>query len=756
MDDMKKATQVLRLLPGLALLLALAASATMAQQPEAKPSPSPQKSADARSQSSAPKAGDSKGSDYTVISSIEIGYRGLRVDGDLNKYQSDLNYKTGPRLFDTSFLLKSKEGGKGALLDELLVTSTGWGGDPYGNVRFSAENSRWFRLDGQFRKFQYFNFLDNFANPNASSSNGSVVVPASQITGKQGFNVNQKVGDFNLVVLPKNEKFNFTFGYSPESYKGLTYTTYHAGGGEFFLPALSDSHENEFRVGADWKLGPVSFSFLQGFRRFTDTSAINFSGVLTNYLATSATNVATVNSFVRQQPTKGSTDYSRFTAHTFLARKLDLTGRFVYSRSTSNVNFLESITGVNYNTRAANPPGVNYAPPNVLTSGTLTYNDKVNKPNILGEFGATFLATDKLRFSNTLRVESYHINGATFYNSAFFLSRNGTALPPILAGPDLGTSKVTSFRKITDTVEGDYQFNDRYAVRFGYTRGYRRDVTFYDGYNPGAVQTARVPAPENNDVEENHTNVFFGGFKARPFKTWTVYFDAARGTADNIFTRVGEYNYTNIRARSRWTPTRKLTLNFSFVTKDNSDPTVVDGVSIADFGVSTKSRVFTSSIDYEPSARVSFSAGYDYNWVNSDAVINYAYAVPPATTTQGQYTGHSLYFMRNNYFYADAVVHLFPKWTLYGAYRINKDTGQGNQLSNPTGGLLVTSYPMSYQSPETRLSYRFNRRLEWNVGYQYYAYNESDLVRIGQSVRPQNYHAHLPYASLRIYFGRIE
>ena len=41
---------------------------------------------------------------------------------------------------------------------------------------------------------------------------------------------------------------------------------------------------------------------------------------------------------------------------------------------------------------------------------------------------------------------------------------------------------------------------------------------------------------------------------------------------------------------------------------------------------------------------------------------------------------------------------------------------------------------------------------DWNFGYQYYNYNESTLV----GPRPQNYHAHLPYTSLRLYFGRKE
>jgi hypothetical protein len=753
MDDMKKATHVLRVLSGTALLIALAATTAWAQQPAATPSPSPQKkSADAKSQNSTPKAGEA-GGDYNVTSSIEIGYRGLRVGGDLNKYQSDLNYKTGPRLFDSSFLMQAKPGAKGQFLDSLLVTSTGWGGDPYGHVLVSAENSKWFRFDGQFRRFKYFNFLDDFANPKTANQTGTIVVLPNPVTGKHGYNVEQKMGDFNVTILPKNDRISFNFGYSPERYSGLTFTTYHAYGAELFFPANTTSRANDFRVGADWKLGPVSFSLLQGFRRSHDDSVIDFTGAQTSYLATTTTNLTTVNGYAKQQPVNGSTDYTRFSAHTFLARKLDITGRFIYNNSNTTVNYLEDVTGANINTRVTGAPSTGAA------SGALTFVDNTKRPNVVADFGVTFLATGKLRLSNTFRFESFHINGLLDYGSVFNLTnKNGSTFLLTTGNSLLGQSNVSSFRKITDTVEGDYQFNDRYAVHFGYRYGTRRETDFRGGFDTRSYTPTAFPA--TSDTEENHTNVFFGGFKIRPVNSWTLFFDAERGTADNIFTRVGEYNYTNFRARSRYAPNRKLALNFSVVTRDNSDPTIVDGISIADFGVSFKSRVFTSSVDYSPNARLSFSGGYNYNWVNSDAIINYAYAVPPFATgapgtAQASVTGHSLYFVRNSFFYFDTVAHLFPRWTLYAAYRINKDTGQGNQLSNPAPGVaqVITSYPMSYQSPEARLSFRFNRRLEWNAGYQYYAYNESDLIRTGQSVRAQNYHAHLPYVSLRIYFG---
>jgi len=152
--------------------------------------------------------------------------------------------------------------------------------------------------------------------------------------------------------------------------------------------------------------------------------------------------------------------------------------------------------------------------------------------------------------------------------------------------------------------------------------------------------------------------------------------------------------------------------------------------------------------------------GYNYNWVTSDSVIDYTYL----GSAQSGIRGHALYYMRNNFFYMESVARLARRVTFYSAYRINKDRGQGDRFSDlaATGTrTLISSYPMSYQSPEARLSIRLNHRLDWNLGYQYFNYNESDLLRYNQtnyivSPRAQNYHAHLPYMSLRLYFGRKE
>ena len=740
----KNTTHTLRIVMGLALGLTLLMGVANAQQPSPSPSPSPKK-ADAKKaapkeETTSAQTGEDAG-DYTITSSIELGVRGLRVDGDHNKYKSDLNYSAGVRLFDSSFLMRSKDG-KGRLFDTLLVTSSGWGADPNGQLRIQAEKPKWYRFEGSYRRFKYFRFLDNFANPNWIFSPTTFSRPPSQVTGEHGYNTTTQLGDFDLTILPKNDKIRFTVGYSPERYDGPFFTSYHVGGNEFIFPAQLKSRSNDFRVGADGKVGPIDFSFQQGFRRFRDDSFINL-GVTPGVNLNPA--VANFTTFLRNEPTRGSVNYTTFSAHTLVAKKLDITGRVVHSSATSNSVFLENMTGINFSTRITGQ----LAPPNTLILGQYNIPANVKRPNTLGDIGVTFLATNKFRISNTFRVEDFTIDGVATFNDFFSVSRGATT--DTRSFSNLGVSKTTKYRKYQNTVEGDYQFNKNYSIHFGYRYGSRRIEQTLSGF---ALNTnAPVALVPEDDVETNHTNAFFAGFKARPAKNWTIYFDAEHGTADNVFTRIGNYNYTNVRAKSRYAPNRKINFSFAVITKDNANPSEIAGVSLNDFGVNVKSRTFTSSVNWIPTAKLSFSAGYNYNWVNSDAVVDYFFQVPPAASVRHP-IGHSLYFQRNNFFYFDVVAQLCPRVSLYASYRVNQDNGQGSRLSDPTGtpGTLINSYPMSYQSPEGRVAIKINRRLDWNLGYQYYNYNESVLV----GPRPQNYHAHLPYTSLRFYFGRKE
>src|SRR5215831_3473094 len=324
-------TDLPRIVGGVALGLILVGGVTRAQSPSPSPTPAPPTDQAPTDQTVGLHSGN-----FTIVSSMEFGYRGQRVDGDINKFKSDLNYKAGPRLFDTSFLMKSNNGGQGEPFDTFLITSTGWGADPSGNVRIDVENPKWYRFEGQYRRFKYYRFLNNIANPTWLFSPNPT--PANPVTGLHGFDTRTTMGDFDLTILPKNELIRFSVGYSPERYEGPSYTNYHNGGNDFWLLNNLKSRADDWRIGADGKVSILDWTFVQGFRRFRDDSVIP-AGVGLNRNA--STSVAQLTTFLRHEPQRGSTDFTRFSVHSLINEKLDITARGIYSRSTANSTYIE-------------------------------------------------------------------------------------------------------------------------------------------------------------------------------------------------------------------------------------------------------------------------------------------------------------------------------------------------------------------------------------------------------------------------------
>lgn len=671
---------------------------------EQKPSPTPDSKTVTTTQQ--PSDTNDEIAGYDVITSIEIGVRGISLSGSENKYRSDLNYRPGIRAFDSSFLLQSKDGTSGPF-DSLLVNTSGWGGDPHGYTRLNVAKSGLYRFNANVRRAKYFNNLVGFA------------------LGQHTQNTKHQFGDFDLTMLPDNERVRFNFGYSRDTRRGPGLTSARFSGDEFGIDVNYETRANDFRAGVDAKVMGFDVSFLQGARYFKDNTSL-FETV-TNQ-GNNPTNTGRIDTLFRELPTSGRHFYSRFSVHRLIARKLDFTGRYVYLSGTSRFTFFEEVFG-----RASAAPG------NLIRPQTVRAFGEVKRPSSLGDIGVTYLATNKLRISNTFRFDNFRINGDDAINDVINTFN--------IAGVRLSTTttntffqRTTNYRRFMNTFEGDYQFNTRLSVHGGY-RFTDRHIELR-ALNVLATSTTRP-----SDTFDNRTHSAIFGFKARPVKPWTVYFDGEHGNSDSVFIRIGNNDFTNFRVRNRIKANNQLSLNFSFVSKDNTNPSEVIGTNVPAgtaperLDVNIETRNFSSSVDWTPDPKFSLSGGYTRLHVTSLAGI----LLPISGQRR---VGESHYFLRDNFFFVNAFVQPVRRLTFYAGYRINKDDGQGDRVA-PSNTVLIDSYPMSFQSPEARVSVRLTRTVDWNVGYQYFNYRDR-LFPV------QNYRAHLPYTSLRIYFGRRE
>lgn len=686
----------------LALVLSVAATAE-AQQPSTTPSASP-------SPNATNVAAEDRLGSYNVTSSLELGVRGLSLDGNENKYRSDLNYGNGVRLFDSSFFLRKREGSGGAF-DEVLVNTSGWGGDPHGYTRISVEKSGSYRFDANVRRARYFNALQSIANP------------LNARVGQHTSNTRHNFSDFDLIGLPENRRIKFYLGYSRDTREGPGVTTVRFGGDEYAVASNAAYRANNFRAGIDARLGGFDLSLTQGARYFHDDSSLTVN--LTNQ-GNNTANTSRIDQLFRETPTQGTHFFTRFSVHRLIAQKLDFTGRYIYLSGRSRYSLFEQTTG-----RLANG--------NLAVPQTATARGEAKRPSAIGDIGVTWLATSKFRISNTFRFDNFRINGEEPLVDVL--------RPRTFAGVPLATvttnsffARTTNYRRFMNTIEADYQFSPSYSIHAGYR--------FTDRHIELAHLDRTTTLTTRSEEVDNQTHSAIFGFKARPVKAWTIYFDGEHGDADSVFTRLANNDFTNLRLRNRINAGSQISLNFALITKDNTNPADVITSPSVPFGtapgaldVNVKSRHFTSSVDWTPNARFSLSSGYTHMRVTSIAGI----LLPISGQRR---VGESQYYSRDNFFFFNAFVRPTSRLTFYAGYHINKDDGQGDRVA-PSNVILIDSYPMSFQSPEARVTLRLNRMLDWNVGYTFYNYNDRFFPN-------QNYHAHLPYTSLRIYFGRGE
>lgn len=641
--------------------------------------------------------------DYTVRSSIEVGYRWRDIDGSLQKYQSDQNYKRGLRIFDSSFLLESSK--KDDPFDSVLVSASGWGSDPSGYLRVNIAKAGAYRYDSVTRRVSYFNNLINHVNPNGTASS------------LHNSNLSHHFGDHDLTIFPENDKLRFRLGLGYNRTDGPAGYTHRAYSDEFGVRSDVDLRSIDFRTGVEGEILGFNMGLTFGHRTFRDHTNFFLDGPS---LGNNTANSARLSTFDRTEPISGAMQFANYYFQRTFARRLDVTGRIIYSFSESDFSLDENYTGRDNSN-------------NQIDQDRFHITGRSKRGQTRGDLGVTFRATDSFRISNTFTFDDFDINGSNVqFNHQISRTAAGASRAPVIDNDT--EQRSTSYRKYSNLIEGDYHFGSRFSLNFGY-RYSKRDVAIW-GFDRDLDPVTTVYHFEES---ENTTHSVIAGFKLKPTKDWSIFADIDHGTADNVFTRVSNYNYANFRIRSR-ASLNKLVFNVSAIARRNENPAYSILDPTREFINQVRTKNFSASLDWTPVQKFNLSGGYTYLQLTSLSDIR----VP---LTGGYQNGLSEFYIRDSYFFVDANVNL-KRVAFFGSYRLSKDKGQGNRITPAfTSPNIVTSYPMNLHSPEFRVAIRLTRNVEWNVGYQYYKYK--DIL-----TSSQNYNAHLPYTSLRLYFGR--
>ncbi|HYO80738.1 MAG TPA: hypothetical protein VES20_05000 [Bryobacteraceae bacterium] len=637
--------------------------------------------------------------DYNVHQSWEGGYRFRDVHGNLGKYRSDVNFGNGVRLLGSSLALYSREG-HGNYFDELLLNTQGLARDPYQFSSFRVRKNRLYAYDLVWRLNDYYN-------------------PALPVAaGQHLLDTTRTLQDHSLVLLP-NSPFSILAGFSQarQSGAGLSTTNLFGGtaGDEFPLARDVRRRQNEFRIGFEVKAFGARLTIMRFEERFRDDTR-RFSGP---GAGNNATDPLSLDLLRRDEPYHGSTGTWRGNLLYEKSKAWSANARVTHADTNRNFIFDESASGAD-----------RFGP--VRNRQILVFGDG-RRPVTTGGLTLSFFPRDTVTVTNYTSFHNLRMEGSGSYREL----DNGTL---DVAQRNFGLLGIRTITNGTDiqvrpvrraTVFGGYQFSAR-RIR-------------------SVEQVAFEEQPEQVSAEqENRLHSVRAGFRfdplVKPKHSLFVVIDAEVGRADRPFYPVSEKDYHVLGARLQYRD-RTTGITGAAYTRANYN---FNSASLLSH--SSKSRQYGADLSWTP-PRTRFSMDVHYSKLHLDTLTGIAYFYNRQLTTDRSAYGSNVHS-------GHASVHLpfGEKVDVMFGYTKVQDVGDSERpaLARPyipgrevatlvPGTLAVSSWPLSFESPQARLTVELSKVLRWNIGYQFYRYGEQVLPE-------QNYRAHTGFSSLALVF----
>jgi hypothetical protein len=335
-----------------------------------------------------------------------------------------------------------------------------------------------------------------------------------------------------------------------------------------------------------------------------------------------------------------------------------------------------------------------------------------------GDFNFTLFPASKFSFINNTSVTNNRMLGNNFFeqfnNATFLLSTTNFQL--------------LSIRLVTNATDLRYRFSKKLDL-FG---GFR--------YADRLIQSVEG---DLSAAQSNQTKAGIAGGTWLPLKNLRLHLEGEVGTNNNPFTPVSLRNYHAIRSKVQYRA-KNFTLGGGYVENYNNN-------SIQVTAYSSHARNYSAEASWNARSWVSVDASYSKLHLDTVGGIAFFAGTTVTSLFTQEVTGmESIYLSKIHPANLGLRFALTKRTDLYLGYNITKDTGdgRGSEATQPTaiGQIFynVQTFPLTYQSPLFRISVKLTEKLRYNLGYQYYGYNE----QFGLLSTYENFHANTGYSSL--------
>ncbi len=696
---------------------------------------------------------------FQLEQSVEFGYRFTDVTGSQQMYDTLLDYGQGPRLLEQTLSLRSPEH-NGALFDNLLVSSFGWGGDPENVARVNMSKHRAYDFSFLFRRdHNYFDY-NLLANP----LNPPTAVPYRPVTeSPHSYYTTRRMYDFGLTVLP-DSKVSFRLGYSRNRSEGPAFSSFHEGT-DVLLNQAWNVTENLYRIGVDFKAIPkttLSYDqFLAYDKNDTDNTLANFaSGTLSNGAVVEwglpwnppagqpcstpilASGLANPNcngyyAYTRNQRVRTSTPTEQLRLTSNYWRRLNITASSSYSSADMNTPYSEFFDGLVTRTKER--------------QFTFSGPAHVRQTHATAEVGATFEITRSVHLMDSFRYDNWHIPGEWLSTATATVGAGATVT---LLSP-LGTT--TSTTDLISNFLGQRSYYNVFSVQytpvkqFGANFGYKwRQRRVFKAEPETSDPEGPFEGFEGDEITVNEHGPVVS-FWLLPVPNLRINVEAEAMTADNFITRISPRQRQNYRGRVNYKPVRWANLSGTLNIWNS-----INGEADTQFSGHYRNYGFVTT--FIPRERFSLDIAYNYTDAQQNAYICYnSTFIVPGTLVNGCPTYdsvnnpnpnwiYSLYSEATNYFSGTVMVKPVKRVTANFGFGMTRTDGDSTLLSplQPTGTLKY-----NYYQPIGSLSFEVVKDWSLNAYWNYDQYREAGTA--GPTL-PRNFHDNRAVLSVRYAF----
>ncbi|MBI3207775.1 MAG: hypothetical protein HYZ37_02595 [Candidatus Solibacter usitatus] len=271
-------------------------------------------------------------SPFKVETGLGVRFHG-GIKGNFDAYRSMINLGEGFRLVNWDMQYHSDSN---TFLKKAFFSGAGWGGDPAAWMRGAFEDSRYYRLNVDYRSTAYFSALPSFANP---------TLDRGILFSQRSFDTRRHFTELNLDLFPTRRIVPFV-SYSRSRGEGRGVSSFTTDANEYPVATLLSDAANLVRGGVRLEFRKFHFTLEQGGIFFHDGQSL-FQDGRNNGNATRPFLGQTLflTNLLQSYAVQGRSYFERGLLTAQPISWLDLSASFQFSRPSSDITYRQTAKG---------------------------------------------------------------------------------------------------------------------------------------------------------------------------------------------------------------------------------------------------------------------------------------------------------------------------------------------------------------------------------------------------------------------------